>query len=50
MADEEFQYQLECDVCGVDTFVVVSEVDEKPLFCTMCGSEAANITEHHKET
>lgn len=37
--EEEYTYQLECPVCDSILDLVVSEVDERPCFCPMCGTE-----------
>lgn len=36
---DETEYQLECGLCDTTTIVVVIEVDEKPIFCPMCGED-----------
>lgn len=37
--DNEYTYAAECSMCDVAYSVYVYEVDEKPLFCPMCGTE-----------
>lgn len=36
----DIEYNIVCPVCEVETSVIVFDVDEKPVFCTMCGEEA----------
>ena len=37
---EDIEYNTNCEVCGVQTSVIVFDIDEKPIFCPMCGEEA----------
>jgi rubrerythrin len=34
----ETEYWVECEVCGVETEVVVLDEEEVPQHCPMCGS------------
>jgi len=37
----EREYEIRCDVCGVDTHIIVEEGEnEEPVFCPMCGADA----------
>lgn len=33
------EYQIDCSICEVDSTVIVEDIDEKPIFCPMCGSD-----------
>jgi len=37
--NDPLNYEVICEVCDITTLVEVLEVDEKPIFCPMCGSE-----------
>jgi hypothetical protein len=37
--DEEFHYEAECDLCGTTQELIVIDIDERPNFCCMCGTE-----------
>ena len=39
MRGDNFTYEIECDICEVVTEVTVYEIDEKPVFCAMCGEQ-----------
>ena len=40
--EEEYTYELDCEVCGsVITMTVVGE-DELPAFCPMCGADQSS--------
>lgn len=39
MSNDTYTYDLECELCEVETEVVVKGEDEKPLFCPMCGNQ-----------
>ena len=37
----EKEYEIRCDVCGVDTHIIVEDgEDEEPIYCPMCGADA----------
>ena len=40
---EEFTYNIDCQMCGVETEVTVITVDERPLHCPMCGMESEDV-------
>lgn len=40
MSTGDLEYNIVCPICSVETSVIVFEVDEKPVFCSMCGEEA----------
>jgi hypothetical protein len=33
------EYSISCEMCDVDTEILVYDIDEIPLFCPMCGAE-----------
>ena len=37
--DEPITYNVQCNLCDTKTDVTVHEVDEKPIFCMMCGEQ-----------
>jgi hypothetical protein len=39
MTGDEYNYLAECKMCDVSSVIKVLDVDEKPLFCSLCGSE-----------
>lgn len=36
---DELEYNIVCQVCDVETSVLVFDIDEKPVFCPMCGEQ-----------
>lgn len=40
MSDMEQEHNIVCGLCDVETSVLVFDVDEKPVFCPMCGEQA----------
>ena len=45
MIQDDILYEVVCGVCDVETQVLVYEIDEKPVFCPMCGSDAIDLEE-----
>lgn len=43
MQQNTIDYEVFCRLCDVITDVCVHDIDEKPNFCPMCGSEAVSI-------
>lgn len=35
---EEEQYITVCDICDTESNLVVTDTDELPIYCPMCGS------------
>jgi hypothetical protein len=38
------EYEVCCEMCDVMTDVMVYEIDEKPIFCPMCGAETESVS------
>ena len=37
---DEFQFELVCPLCDSRQQIAVIDIDEKPNYCAMCGTEA----------
>lgn len=37
--EEEYQYEIECPMCESMLDLQVYQIDERPCYCPMCGTE-----------
>ena len=40
--NDECVYEIQCEICEVNTVITIEEIDEKPAFCPMCGEQLEN--------
>lgn len=46
---EEYEYSLECTFCETHIHMIVQDVDEKPIYCPMCGDDLSSKWVEHEE-
>lgn len=42
---EDFNWTISCDMCDTETDITVIQMDEKPVFCPMCGADCITVEE-----
>ena len=42
---EEYGYEIDCEICNNESVVILSNENESPSCCPMCGSDAIEVVE-----